>query len=671
LAIDRAKYRRMFIEEAKEGLRTLDNDLVSLEKLEDDSASVEKKKQVMDAAFRTAHSLKGMGAAMGYTRFAELAHHLEDLADLARQGQAIGAEGFDLLLEGCDRLTAMTESVASGDEDPDAGDLPTRLQGFLGRTRGAQAPVTPTPAPPAVPGAAAPGAAALEGALLVVKVRIADDASLPQVRAFVVYKGLSALAGFKDSDPPPDVLRSKDLPQRTLTLRFETTASTADIERIARGAQGVAEVTITEASARPARPDESAAAEPERRERPAEEERTVRVRTALLDEFIDSVGELLLARSRMRALATKMDVPELFDLVDEVDRLTRELNARVVAARMTPLSFLADRLPRVVRDLARQQGKNVDFAMSGTDIELDRAILDELSAPFLHMMRNAVDHAHEGADARKAAGKAPAMKLALSASRDRDNVLLELSDDGKGIDPARLREKAIARGLISPSAAAALTDGQALELICMPGFSTAESVSQTSGRGVGMDVVKATLERLGGSLTIHAALGQGTRFVLTLPLTVAIIQVLVIEAGSTEDAYAIPVNRVERAVDLDSSAVSTARGKKWIRLGDELVPLTDLAEELGHAKTLGTSGTVIVVGRGADTIAVRVDRIVGQEEVVAKPLGAPLALLPFLSGAALLADGRAAFVLEPLRLARAEGPARAEERDVTRAPSRG
>jgi two-component system chemotaxis sensor kinase CheA len=381
----------------------------------------------------------------------------------------------------------------------------------------------------------------------------------------------------------------------------------------------------------------------------------VRVRTALLDEFLDSVGELLLARSRMRALATRMDVPELFDLVDEVDRLTRDLNARVVAARMTPLSFMVERLPRAVRDLARQQGKQVDFHMSGTEIELDRAILDELGAPFLHMVRNAVDHAHEGSDARHNAQKPAAMRLSLAASRDRDSVLLELVDDGKGMDAARVRQRAVDRGLISRATADGLSDAAALELICLPGFSTAEAVSQTSGRGVGMDVVKATLERLGGSLSIESTAGKGSRFVITLPLTVAIIQVLVVEAGSTEDAYAIPINRVERAIDLDPAAVSQAHGRSWLQIANNLVPLVRLGDELGYPPPRDRQvGTVIVVGRGADTAAFQVDRIVGQEEVVAKPLGPPLAQLPFLSGAALLADGRAAFVLEPLRFGRSD-----------------
>ena len=665
MAIDRGKYRRMFIEEAREGLRALGNHLVELEKRdaapsEAGGAAPPAAHEAMDAAFRVAHSLKGMGAAMGYHPFAELAHRLEDLADIARQGRSIGADGYDLLIEGSDRLEEMVERVAAGHEDLDAGELPARVQALIERLRTQHAATTvPTesavvaPPRPAVPAAAgSPRAGRVP--LLTVRVRIADDASLPQVRAFVVHKALVTLAGWRETEPPPDALRTRELPGRTLIVRFDPElADVAAIERTARAAQGVAEVTFG-ADQPPAAALEDAPATPER----AEADRTVRVRTALLDEFIDSLGELLLARSRMRALATRVDLPELFDLVDEVDRLTRDLHARVVAARMTPLSFLTERFPRVVRDLARQAKRSVDFSMTGVDIELDRAILDELSAPFLHMLRNAVDHAHQGDEERRALGKAPAMKLQMRASRDRDNVLLEIEDDGAGLDPARLRRRAVERGLVTQAAADALSDAQAIELICLPGFSIAEQVTQTSGRGVGMDVVKATLERLGGVLRIDSAVGRGTRICLELPLTVAIIQVLVVEAGApgaTErDAYAIPINRVEQAVDLDASVISIARGRPWAKIGAELVPLYDLARELGYPASTPRGGTVLLVGRGADLTALRVDAIVGQEEVVAKPLGPPLSEMAYLAGATLLADGRAAFILDPLRLVRAD-----------------
>jgi len=290
--------------------------------------------------------------------------------------------------------------------------------------------------------------------------------------------------------------------------------------------------------------------------------------------------------------------------------------------------------------------------MVGTEIELDRAILDELQAPLVHMVRNAVDHGHDGDSNRAARGLSPTMKLTLTATRDRDRVLLTLEDDGRGMDPNALRDRAVQKGLIDRARAEALSDEAALELICLPGFSTTEAVTETSGRGVGMDVVKASLEKLGGVLRIRAQPGRGTSIQLQLPLTVAIIQVLVLDVGD-DSAFVLPVARVEAALAVEPDAVSVASGRRFVRVGEDLVPLVDLAELLGIAmapRSTSTAATAVLV-RGPDGLmALQVLGISAQEEVVAKPLGPPLSSLPFVAGAAILADGRAAFILEPQRL---------------------
>ena len=669
MAIDRDKYRRLFIDEAREGLAQIGNELVELEKSskEGTGAVVDAaaNKGRFDAVFRHAHSLKGMGAAMGYQRFAILAHRLEDLTDLGRQGQTLPPAAYDLLLEGCDVLEACVDAVSQGAEDPDASDLAIRVATFVEQLKGpapadaapvAAAPpaattTTTTPAAAVAP-VAAPAVVWGRGSV-VLRVRIAADATLPLVRAFVVHRILAAMPGWLETLPPPEALRQKELPeftaQRILTVRFAAGTDAAVVIAAAKGAQGVADVVV-EAEAEPVVADKE-----EHKKQTVDDDRTVRVRTALLDDLIDSVGEILLARSRLRVMAARLDEPELNDLVDEVDRLTRELQVGVVAARMTPLSFMAERLPRVVRDLARQQGKNVDFTMTGMDIELDRAILDELQAPLIHMLRNAVDHGHEGNDVRTKRGRPPTMKLALRAVRDRDRVLLELQDDGRGMDSARVKQKAVDKGLIDKARADSLSPEQALELVCLPGFSTAEQVTETSGRGVGMDVVKATLEKLGGALRLTSAPGQGTVITLELPLTVAIIQVLVVDVGATGDGYVIPVARVERALAVDDAAVSVASGRSFLQVGERLLPLFDLAALLGLSPLPRPAGTAILVAAGAALMAFRVDRILGQEEVVAKPLGAPLSALSYVAGGAILADGRAAFLLEPQRLLDDEG----------------
>jgi two-component system, chemotaxis family, sensor kinase CheA len=656
--MDRDKYRRLFLDEAREGLSQIGNELVAVEKAQrEGQAGGDALRPRFDAVFRSAHSLKGMGAAMGYVRFAALAHRLEDLADLGRQGQSLPPEAFDLLLAGVDVLEGCVARVEAGVDDPEAGDLADRVAAFVAgltpspaapaSSSSSSSPAAPASSPSPASPSSSPAASSSAVDAVVLKVQLAADASAPQVRAFVVVKTLSGLAGYVDATPSGDALRQKELPEfqkvRLLEVRFAAGANVDDAVARARACQGVAEVRVER---------------PEHREREPEAakvvavagdvDRTIRVRTALLDDLIDSVGEVLLARSRLRALSVRLDQPELSELVDEVERLTRELHGRVVAARMTPLSLLAERLPRVVRDLARQQGKSVDFTMVGMDIELDRAILDELQAPLVHMVRNAVDHGHEGDDVRAARGVSPTMRLVLRAARDRDRVLLTLEDDGRGMSPTALKEKALKKGLIDKARADTLSDEQALELVCLPGFSTAEQVSETSGRGVGMDVVKSSLEKLGGALRLKAKPGQGTTITLQLPLTVAIIQVLVVDVGD-DTAVVLPVGRVEAALAVEDDVVSVAAGRTFLRVGAELVPLLDLSTLLG-LPGLTVAGTAILVRGPEGQVALRVAKIAAQEEVVAKPLHAPLSAVPWLAGAAILADGRAAFILEPTRL---------------------
>ncbi len=669
LAIDRDKYRSLFVDESREGLAAIGNELVRLERdARGGGATADHAKAGFDVVFRHAHSLKGMAAALGHDRVAAVAHRLEDIAELGRTGASLSAEAWDLMLAACDALERCVDAVAGHAQDPDPGDVARRIADFLARLRPSPSTSTPVPETPPSSLSSSPkeslrdessGLASrpLEGPLVTVRVQIAADATLPQVRAFVVHKALSAHDGYVDTTPSPDLLRQKELPAfaqtRQLHFRFRSDVDVAGVLAAARAAQGVAEAALVKTAPSSEAPRDRT---PEERARTADDERTLRVRTRLLDDLIDSVGEILLARSRLRALSNRLEVPELSDLVDEVERLTRELHGRVVAARMTPLAFMTERLPRTVRDLARSQHKSVEFTMQGMDIELDRAILDELHAPLLHMMRNAIDHAHEGDREREGKGRPSSMRLTLRATRDRDRVLLELQDDGRGLDPESLKRKAIERGLLDPARAETLSSAAVFDLICQPGFSTAERVTETSGRGVGMDIVKASVERLGGVLRIHSKKDQGTTMTLQLPLTVAIIQVLIVDVGMPDDAYVLPVARVDRAVAVDDTRVTTSGGRAWLSVDDRLIPFVDLAATLQTPVSSARrplpppGGIAVLVGAGREELALRVERIVGQEEVVAKPLGPPLSMLPFVAGGAILADGRAAFILEPTRL---------------------
>jgi two-component system chemotaxis sensor kinase CheA len=505
---------------------------------------------------------------------------------------------------------------------------------------------------PALPGPALGGGAAGPQSTLMmqavgatewlVDVTIAETAATPHVRAFVVHKRVTEKLEVLDLVPPLADLRRGVLPDRTLRLRVKGTLDAPAIRALVMALPDVMAVSVN-AAATASATAKTPAVDPAAA-------RTVRVRTELLDELIDSVGEILLARTRLRTAATRMEDPELNDLADEFARLAQGLHERVMGARMTPVSVVADRLPRLVRDASRKRGKEVVFSVEGMEIELDRAILDELHDPLLHLVRNAVDHAHEGGEARAAKGKPPAMTLTLSATRDRDHVLISLADNGRGLDPDALRAAAVEKGLLTAEDARALSDQAAREIICLPGFSTAREVDDMSGRGVGMDAVRSTVERLGGQLLMESQVGVGTTFVLRLPLTVAIIKVLLVGAGPRNQPYAVPLHRVDHAVEFDPRAVVRNRTDALYPVGDTLAPLHDMAQMLGFPAVKATGGTVVVLDDPRRPLAVRVDAILGQQDVVVKPLGQPLSHVPFIAGAALLADGSPTYILDLAKL---------------------
>lgn len=650
--MDRDKYLRLFVDEARENVRELGQELLVCERLAkvDDTESDEKRRNSFDAVFRAAHSIKGMAASMGFENTTTLAHVLEDLAEVGRNGGRLEPTDFDLLLEAGDAIETAIDRIAEGGTEGEATDLVHRVKARLERSASGRVAIPKQPIEPSVPSQAKSS----NEAALVVTMDV--DAPLPAVRAFMLHRTLSGIDGFEHSEPGPDLIKSGAFLPGPIRFFFTASVDREAAEKAAREAQGVASATFDVEPPADDAEDPVAASGREERKENVEAERTVRVRTAMLDELIDSVGELLLTRSKLRVLAERYEEPEMHDLVDEIERLTRDLHDRVVSARMTPLSYITDRFPRVVRDLARQLDKSVDFEIEGVDIELDRAILDELSAPLLHILRNSMDHAHEGDGAREQAGKDRAMKLRLVAQRDRDRVLLVIEDDGGGIDAQAVGRRAEERGLVTEAERLAMSERELLELICAPGLSTRQEVTQTSGRGVGMDVVKATLERMGGALLIESVEGRFTRMTLDLPLTVAIIQVLVVEAGDQHprDAFAVPVGRVDQALDLVSLPVRAARGRFHVEVRGDLIPLYDLSKELGFTDAARhDTGTAIVLGRQDAFTAFRVEGVVGQEEVVVKPLGPPLSDFPYLTGAALLADGRTAFILDPTQLVRA------------------
>jgi two-component system chemotaxis sensor kinase CheA len=377
---------------------------------------------------------------------------------------------------------------------------------------------------------------------------------------------------------------------------------------------------------------------------------TVRVRTEVLDTLINITGELITNKNRLMNISREMDAPVLEGALVDLSRHLRELHDEVLKVRLMPFSAIADRLPRTVRDLAKKSGKEVAFSITGKETELDRGILEELSDPLIHILRNAVDHGLEYPADRLAAGKPVTGQITVAVRREKDRVTVTVADDGRGMDPAGLVASAVDKGLIRREEGSLLTPRQALMLICLPGFTTARQVTDVSGRGVGMDAVRASLQSLGGSLAVESEPGKGSRFILSLPMTITIIQVLLVVCGPMVVAF--PVTKVLRTVDLKRDAIINRGKRKLFLLEEEEIPLMSLHRLLGFRLNpiKGSSVPAVVVEMKGRMVGLVVDRFAGQQDVFVKPLGRPLNRMRGLSGAAILGDGHVIFILDPANL---------------------
>ena len=513
-----------------------------------------------------------------------------------------------------------------------------------------EAPAIGRDGPAATPGAGPPAQPPRSGPArrLTVEVEVARACPAPPVRGFLVVQRLSRLGRVVASTPSLADLRAGRLPGNRLDVVLETQAARGDVERLLSQVGDLSRTAVTEArepGPAPERPPPPAA--------PAEgEARTVRVRVELLDAFLDTVGELILATARLRELGRGVPEelrPPLEEGVDHLAGTVKSLHDQVMAVRMTPLALVVDRLPRVTRDLGRGLGKQVELVVRGADIAVDRTVLDELSDLLIHLVRNAVVHGVEPPHLRLLAGKSATGVLTLQARRDRDRVVIELGDDGRGMDAQELRAAAVARGAITRAAADALPDAEAFSLACLPGVSTAREVTELSGRGVGLDAVKRSVDALGGAFEIASVPGAFTRFTLRLPLTLAVQPVLLAAVG--DEVLGLPVAKVRSAALADLSTLGRSQGTPVLPYLDRLVPVHDLAGLLGFpwGATAGQRAVVVADGESG-LIGLAVDKLLGQVEAVLKPLARPLDRVAGLSAVTVLASGRPVFVLDVGRL---------------------
>lgn len=622
--IDMEQYREVFVTEARELLQLLTDSLLALEKERHDLAPVEE-------CFRVAHSLKGMAATMSYTDIADLTHKMENLLDSVRtKRRDVTSEDIDLMLKCCDALQASVDRVAGGaTEAPDLESLCAEIERAV-----AAGSTAPAPSPESATNR------------YQVDIRLDSGCVLKSVRAYMTFKRLNLIGEIEKTVPSLNDIEDEKF-DRDFTVLFSSQVAAEKIEEAIMGVTEIVSADVRLADVSPVKEDVKTVAQEETGAPPRmSDTQTVRVTIGHLDNMVNLVGELVISRARLESLTADLDISELEDIVEELRRTSSELQHTVMQTRMVPVANIFNRFPRMVRDSARKLGKEVDFHIEGLDIELDRTVLDEIGDPLVHLLRNAVGHGVESPEERAKAGKADTATITLRAMREQDAVAIVVEDDGRGLDPDRLRGKAVELGLISEEEATAIGEEEALYLVCQPAFTTAAEATDLSGRGVGMDAVRGKIEALGGSLHIASTAGEGTRFTLLLPLTLAIIQALLVEsAGQT---YAVPLGSVIEAADLAAVQRKMVQRKPVMILHDQVVPLVDLQSLLHpHEKRQAIEGgEVVVVELGEVRKGLVVERLVGQQEIVIKPLDTALCGTSGISGATVLGDGRVALIID-------------------------
>jgi len=363
-----------------------------------------------------------------------------------------------------------------------------------------------------------------------------------------------------------------------------------------------------------------------------------------LDKLMNLVGELVINKGRLEQIAERLGDRELLETLSTTSHLMTELQDEIMEMRLTPVAEVFNKFPRMVRKLAKELGKEVEFKMEGSDIEVDRTILDKLGDVLVHLLRNAIDHGIEPPEERIAKGKPRVGKVELIAKREKSHILIIVKDDGKGIDPEKVKKKAIEKGLISPEQAAEMRPEEAINLIFLPGFSTAEKVTDVSGRGVGMDVVQDVIKTLNGSISVKSEVGKGTTFILKLPISMAIIQALLVKISN--ETYAIPINNILETIDIKQSQLKTIGGKKVIVLREEIIPVFMLHELFGVEYIEKDKFPAIVVDLGAQKVAIGVDELLNKKDIVIKSLGKMLSNIKGFAGATILGDGRVVLIID-------------------------
>ena len=620
-----------FLIEAFELIEQIDHDLVELESNPEDL-------ELLNRIFRVAHTVKGSSSFLNFDVLTELTHHMEDVLNKARKGELkITPDIMDVVLESVDMMKGLLESIRDNGSDAAAGIDIKNICVRLTQISEGEAPSAALEAPAAAPAPEPvkepePVAPAEEAAPEV------SDAELSKLSDSEVEAEIERLLKVRKAEDQARRASKGIAPKSPEEIAPAASAAPAPAPKPAPSRERDADKKV------PAANSSSAVAQ----------EQTIRVEVKRLDHLMNLIGELVLGKNRLLKIYDDVEeryegekfLEELNQVVSSLSLVTTDIQLAVMKTRMLPIAKVFNKFPRMIRDLSRDLGKQIDLEISGEETELDKSIVEEIGDPLVHIIRNSCDHGIEDPETRKAMGKPEKGLVQLKAYNEGNHIVVEIVDDGKGLDADMLKAKSIEKGIITEREADAMSEKEAFGLIFKPGFSTAAKVTNVSGRGVGMDVVKTNIEKLNGIIDIESEVGKGTVMKLKIPLTLAIIQSLLV--GTQEEFYAIPLASVLETVRVPIDDIYTIDGKNVLRLRDEVLSLVRLSDVFGVNKVFdgGDQTYVVIIGVAEAKLGIIVDTLVGQEEIVIKSMGDYLQNIPGIAGATIRGDGRVTLIID-------------------------
>jgi two-component system chemotaxis sensor kinase CheA len=663
LKMDMSQYLDVFLEESKEHLGNLNEQLLNLEKNPGNLAA-------LNEIFRAAHTLKGMSSTMGFEDLADLTHHLEDvLSDLKEGLLQPDTYVVDTLFQCLDRVQSIISQIESnGSAEYNNQDLIAILNSIKNQNYTGDIQLIEDKQKPATAQTEEPSieldfneyeltvmeeAACKNYQIVAIRVAVDPGSLMKSVRAFMVFKVLE-----EDSEVIKSIPAVTDLEDGKFDETFDLVVITkASLPELIDRLEHISEIRVDSSQLvnfdqLPLHRDDIDVMKSDQKtteqvdaKRNHKIKHTVRVDIDRLDNLMNLVGELVMHKGRLGQIASNQRIVELNETIEQIDRISTDLQSVVMKVRMVPIEQVFNRFPRMVRDLAKELNKEIEFIMEGKETELDRTVIDEIGDPLIHLLRNAIDHGLESPSVRTQKGKPRIGTIVLRARHEGNSVFIEVEDDGAGIQIERIKNKAVAKGIITAKEAEEMTTEQAVDLLFSPGFSTAENITDVSGRGVGLDVVKSKIESLNGEIQVESKPGQGTKFIVKLPLTLAIIQALMVAVR--DEIYAIPLSTVNETTMLSSEDIRLIQNQEVIVLRGNVLPLYRLDSLLEvPGETQSDESYVVVVHKGNKQIGLVVDRLIGQQEIVIKSLGKVLAGTPGIAGAIVAGDGNVRLILD-------------------------